>query len=102
MAKKSILLLGRLGLNVENVRKNLSVRDVELLAGTNLKEVKTAFDESTIDIVIMGAGIDLNDRIAIVRYVFETSSSTTVHMKDRQSGPAGMLPFVDNVLKGLI
>jgi hypothetical protein len=102
MAKKSILLLGRLGLNVENVRKNLSVRDVELLAGTNLKEVKTAFDESTIDIVIMGAGIDLDDRIAIVRYVFETSSSTTVHMKDRQSGPAGMLPFVDNVLKGLI
>jgi hypothetical protein len=102
MAKKSILLLGRLGLNVENVRKNLSVRDVELPAGTNLKEVKTAFDESTIDIVIMGAGIDLDDRIAIVRYVFETSSSTTVHMKDRQSGPAGMLPFVDNVLKGLI
>jgi hypothetical protein len=102
MAKKSILLLGRLGLNVENVRKNLSVRDVELLAGTNLKEVKTAFDESTIDIVIMGAGIDLDDRIAILRYVFESSSSTTAHMKDRQSGPAGMLPFVDNVLKGLI
>tara|TARA_B110000977_G_C11068473_1_gene488690 strand:+ start:2293 stop:2601 length:309 start_codon:yes stop_codon:yes gene_type:complete len=102
MGKKSILLLGRLGVNVENVGKNLSVRDVELLAGTNLKEVKTAFDESTIDIVIMGAGINLDDRIAIIRYVFEASSSTTVHMKDRQSGPAGMLPFVDNILKGLI
>ncbi|MEJ6608968.1 MAG: hypothetical protein QNL63_04420 [Paracoccaceae bacterium] len=102
MGKKTILLLGRLGINVENVRKNLSVRDVELLARTDLNEVKTAFDESTIDIVIMGAGIDLDDRIAIIRYIFETSNSTTVHMKDRQSGPAGMLPFVDNVLKGLI
>jgi hypothetical protein len=102
MGKKTILLLGRLGINVENVRKNLSVCDVELLAGTDLNEVKTAFDESTIDIVIMGAGIDLDDRIAIIRYIFETSNSTTIHMKDRQSGPAGMLPFVDNVLKGLI
>ena len=102
MGKKTILLLGRLGINVENVRKNLSVRDVELLARTDLNEGKTAFDESTIDIVIMGAGIDLDDRIAIIRYIFETSNSTTVHMKDRQSGPAGMLPFVDNVLKGLI
>ena len=101
MGKKTILLLGRLGINVENVRKNLSVSNVELLAGTNLEEVKAAFEGSEIDMVIMGAGIDLDDRIAIIRHVFETSNSTTVHMKDRQSGPAGMLPFVDNILKGL-
>ena len=101
MGKKTILLLGRLGVNVENVRKNLSVGNVDLLAGTNLREVKAAFESNEIDVVIMGAGIDLDDRIAIIRYVFESSNSTTVHMKDRQSGPAGMLPFVDKVLKGL-
>ncbi len=50
----------------------------------------------------MGAGIDLEARLAIIRQIFEASNSTTVHMKDRDSGPTGMLPFVNGVLTGLM
>jgi len=102
MTNKTILLLGRKGINVAATQQNLSVRNVDLLGGTNLEDVKAAFADKNIDMVIMGAGIDLDDRLAIVRYVFETSNATSVHMKDRVSGPAGMLPFVDGVLKGLV
>jgi hypothetical protein len=49
----------------------------------------------------MGAGIDLNVRLDIIRYIFETSQSTTVHMKDWESGPKGMLPFVNSILNEL-
>ena len=36
----------------------------------------------SIDHMIMGAGIDLDDRVAIVRHIFANSTSTTFHMKD--------------------
>ena len=54
-----------------------------------------------IDTVIMGAGIDLETRLEIVRRTFEASETTTVHMKDRASGRHGMMPFVNAVLRGL-
>lgn len=57
--------------------------------------------EAPIDTVIMGAGIDLDSRLAMIRHVFEHSNATTVHMKDRDSAKAGMLPFVAAVLTGL-
>lgn len=41
-------------------------------------------------------------RLEIVKYIFTVSTSTTVHMKDRNSGPQGMLPFVNGVLEGLV
>jgi hypothetical protein len=46
-----------------------------------------------IDHVIMGAGLDLEDRLAIIREIFRTSEKTTVHMKDSVSG-AGRVPAV--------
>jgi len=49
----------------------------------------------------MGAGIDLETRLQIVREIFQLSETTTVHMKDRLSGPDGFLPFVRAVLRGL-
>ena len=36
-----------------------------------------------------------------LRHIFETSNATTVHRKDWDSGPAGMLPFVNGILAGL-
>ncbi len=53
------------------------------------------------DHVIMGAGLDIDVRLDIIREVFELSDSTTVHMKDFASGPQGMLPFVRAVLSAL-
>lgn len=101
MSDPIVLLLGRKGIAVDEVRRKLSVDNVTLLGGTNLEEVKSAFAEHDIGCVIMGAGIDIRDRLDIVEHVFNVSRSTTVHMKDWDSGPQGMLPFVDNVLKGL-
>ena len=49
----------------------------------------------------MGAGLDLEPRIEIIRYVYQTSTSTAVYLKDQDSGPQGMVPFLKNVLSGL-
>jgi len=43
------------------------------------------------DKVIVGAGIDLETRLQIVRHIFESSDSTTVHLT---------LPFVTSILWG--
>tara|TARA_B110000046_G_C12983945_1_gene394709 strand:- start:1567 stop:1779 length:213 start_codon:yes stop_codon:yes gene_type:complete len=64
----------------------------------SLQEVKDLFSKSNIHIVIMGAGIPIEERLEIVRFIFETSKGTTVHMKDWNSRPTGMLPFVNGVL----
>ena len=101
MERKTALLLGRTGIVLDNVRNGISVDNVDFLAGTSLDDVRRAFSENTIHLVIMGAGIDLETRLAIVRHIFEESTGTTVHMKDWDSGPKGMLPFVDGVLTGL-
>jgi hypothetical protein len=50
--------------------------------------------------VIVGGGLDLDTRLRIVRSVFESSSSTTVHMNS-PSGPDSYLPFVRAMLRGL-
>lgn len=97
----TVLLLGRKGIVLDDVRRELSVQDVTLLGGTSLDDVRTAFAERSVDVVIMGAGIDLETRLEIVRRIFAVSNSTTVHMKDFDSGPSGMLPFVDGILRGL-
>ena len=98
---KNCLLLGRKGIVVDDVKENIDITNINLFGGTNLQDVKKTFDQHDIGIVIMGAGIDITDRIEIIKYIFEQSNSTTVHMKDWDSGPAGMTPFVNNILNGL-
>jgi hypothetical protein len=51
--------------------------------------------------VIIGGGLDLEARAAMVRAVFPSSDRATVHMKDQMSGPGGFLPFARAVLGGL-
>jgi len=95
---KNVLLVGRKSIVLDDVRKDLAVQDVTLFSATTLDDVRKVFDEHSIDMVIMGAGIDLEIRLQIVRHIFEASNSTTVHMKDLDSGPQGFLPFVKDVL----
>lgn len=40
-------------------------------------------------------------RLEIVREMFRSSDTTTVHMKDRVSGKQTFLPFARSVLRGL-
>lgn len=97
---RTVLLLGRTPIVLDGIRAGIDTDDVRLLAGTGLDDVRRAFADEHVDVVIMGAGIDLDTRLEIVRHVFESSTGTTVHMKDRDSGPAGMLPFVRGILRG--
>ena len=98
---KNCLLLGRKGIIVDDVKDGIDATGINLFGGTSLQDVKNILDQHEIDIVIMGAGLDINDRLEIIKYIFESSKSTTVHMKDWNSGPAGMLPFVNGILNGL-
>ena len=50
----------------------------------------------------MGAGIELEKRLAIVHYIFSTSNTVTIHMKDYATGPDGFVPFINNVLMGMM
>ena len=95
---RNVLLVGLKAIVVEDARKRITARDVSLFSATSLEEVRKVFDEQTIDSVIVGAGLDLETRMQIVRHVFEASDTTTVHLKDKASGPQGFLPFVNSVL----
>ena len=99
--KKNVLLLGRRGVVVDDVQRQLNAADVQLLGGTGIDDVRSAFARAEIDHVIIGAGLELDTRLEIVREIFESSDRTTVHMKDRVTGPEGFLPFVRSVLHGL-
>jgi hypothetical protein len=97
----NVLLLGRLGVVVDDVSQQLHLPNVAIFGGTGIDDVRATFAAGTVDVVIMGAGIDLETRLEIVREVFRTSDTTTVHMKDVASGPAGFMPFVRSILVGL-
>jgi predicted TIM-barrel enzyme len=100
---KKVLIVGLLKSNIPAVTE-IRVKNVELFSATNLEEVKYAFAKSNnhIDILITGAGIGLEARLEIVRYIFTTSNETSVHMKDPATGPEGFLPFINDVLEGLL
>lgn len=97
----TVLLLGLKATVVDEVREHLELPDIDIRAGIGLTDLQDALARTPIDHVIMGAGLDLEDRLRIVRAVFESSDRTTVHMKDFASGPQGFAPFVRAVLTGL-
>jgi len=73
MARR-VLLLGRLGVVVEDAMEQLRMPDVQLLVATGLDEVRSAFAQGDIDHVIMGAGLDLEARLEIVRESFSPAT----------------------------
>jgi hypothetical protein len=99
----TVLILGRRHSVVDDAEHQLELDlpGIHLLEGTSIDDVRSAFSRAKIDHVIMGAGIDLETRLQIIREIFQTSDTTTVHMKDRATGPEGFLPFIRSVLRGL-
>lgn len=95
------LLLERTSIVVDDAQEQVGMPDVRLLLGTGIDDVRSAMSQGEVDHVIMGAGIDLETRLEIVREIFHASETTTVHMKDVRSGPQGFLPFVGSILSGL-
>jgi hypothetical protein len=99
---KKILLVGKMLTNIPPPEE-LAIKDAEYFAAADLQGVQDVFEKSknAIHTVIMGAGIELEKRLEIVRYVFNTSKVTSVHMKDWQSGPEGFVPFINCLMTGL-
>ena len=98
---KTVLLLGVRADLLETVQQELHTPGIEFLGGTGAADVGPAFGRADIDHVIIGGGLDLEARAAMVREVFQSSDRATVHMKDQMSGPEGFLPFARAVLGGL-
>ncbi len=98
---KTVLLLGVRADLLESVKRELHTPGTEFLGGTGAADVGPAFRQADIDHVIIGGGLDLEARAAMVRQVFQSSDRATVHMKDQMSGPEGFLPFARAVLGGL-
>ena len=101
MAVRNVLLLGLTGVVVEDAQQQLSLADVRLFGGTGIDDLRSTLAQVDIDHVIVGAGLDLDTRLDIVRAVFRASDRTTVHLKDHASGKEAFLPFVRAVLRGL-
>ena len=101
MNAKNVLLVGLTGVVIDDAREHLDLPDLHLFTGTGVDDVRSALAQARIDHVIMGAGIDLETRLAIVREIYQSSDTTTVHMKDRASGKEAFLPFARSVLHGL-
>jgi len=100
---KKILLVGKQLASVPPLDQ-LNIKDVQYIAAPDLNTVQQVFEKNNnaIDIVIMGAGIELDKRLEVVRYVFNTSNTTSVHLKDWETGPEGFVPFINRVLSGLL
>src|SRR5215467_7407603 len=100
---KKILLVGKSLTEVPPLDQ-LRIKDVQYFAAPDIITVQQVFEKShdAIDIVIMGAGIALEQRLEIVRYVLNTSNTTTVHLKDWETGPEGFVPFINRVLSGML
>ena len=87
---KTILLLGRKGIVVEDAKALINDPNIEIYGGTCIEDVRSTFDKNKIDHVFMGAGIEIEKRLEIVREIYHLSS-----------GPHGLLPFVKALLIGL-
>ena len=100
---KNVLIIARLQTSIPTPDQ-VAVKNISIFGAVTLADVKRVFtdNEKKIDIVITGAGIELEDRLEIIKYIFETSDNVSVHMKDRASGQQGFLPFINQVLTGLL
>jgi hypothetical protein len=101
MASANVLLLGRTGVDLDAVHHELGMPEIQLFAASGADEARSVLARTRIDHVIMGAGIDLETRLGIVREALCLSDATTVHIKDRITAKAGFIPFVAAVLGGL-
>jgi hypothetical protein len=98
---KDVLLLGVKDDLINDFSEETGMSGYRLFTGTGLEEARSVMAEISIDHVIIGGGIDLSTGLEIIQHVFHSSDRTTVHLKDKISGPDGFVPFARSVLCGL-
>ena len=97
---KNILLIGRTQPVLDDVIQQLEIPELNLVGTTSLDGARAAMIANDVDHVIIGGGLDLHTRLAIIQEIFAISSSTTVHLNS-PSGPESFLPFASAVISGL-
>ena len=97
-----IILVGRKPEIMIQLVAGLKQKAVKFATATSIEDLTVAFDQELPSAVIMGAGLPLETRLDIIKFIFEHSETTTVHMKDWSSGSSAMLPFVTTIIEGLL
>ena len=101
--KPVVLLVGRLPGVVGNVAKALEDMPIRWLGAHNRAEVIQQLDtEPGIACVVMGAGLDDTVRGDLVGVIAARRPDITIHLKDRASGPDGLLPFTRRVVEAMV
>jgi hypothetical protein len=98
-----ILVMGRLPGITANISAKLGELPVQWAGATTIDEVRDALDQHPdIAIAIMGAGLDDTVRGELITLIASMRPDISIHLKDRESGPAGMAPFVKSVVQALV
>ncbi|MEX0366590.1 hypothetical protein [Ruegeria sp. HKCCD8929] len=98
--KPVVLLIGRLPHVIGDVARQLQHLPIEWLGAHDQDEVIRQLDaEPRIGCVIMGAGLDDATRGALVGVIAARRPDVCMHLKDRASGPEGLVPFVERVVR---
>ena len=98
--KPVILLVGRLPYVIGEVARELADLPVEWLGAHDRAEVIRQLDaEPRIECVIMGGGLPDSVRGELVGVIAERRPDICIYIKDRTSGPAGMVPFVRRLVE---
>jgi len=95
-----VLLIGRLPAVIGNVARQLDHLPIEWLGAHDHPEVVRQLEnEPRISCVIMGAGLDDAIRGDLIGIIAALRPDVCIHLKDRASGPDGLVPFVERVVQ---
>lgn len=98
--KPIVLLIGRLPNVIGDVARQLDHLPIQWLGAHDPEEVRRQLDaEPRIACAIIGAGLDDRIRGDLVGIIAARRPDICIHLKDRASGPEGMVPFVERVVR---
>ncbi|AVO37698.1 hypothetical protein [Pukyongiella litopenaei] len=97
--KPVVLLIGKLPHVIGDVARQLDHLPIEWLGAHDAGEVTRQLGtEPRIACVIMGAGLDDATRGRLIGVIAAQRPDLSIHLKDRASGPEGLVPFVERVV----
>lgn len=98
--KPVVLLIGRLPNVIGDVARQLDHLPIQWLGAHDPDEVRRQLNaEPQIACAIMGAGLDDATRGELVGIIASRRPDICIHLKDRTSGPDGLVPFVKRVVQ---
>ena len=98
--KPVVLLIGRLPTVIGDVARQLDHFPIQWLGAHDQDEVCRQLDaEPRIACAIMGAGLGDRVRGEMIGLIAARRPDICIHLKDRASGPEGLVPFVERVVQ---